>query len=71
MVCNDLMMSVPAALQTGVHGWCVANVWRSYQSSSLMSDETVGSNLKCSPIICAIRLEEIVSLLPQMTHGVV
>lgn len=37
------------------------------QSGSLMSDETVGRHLRCSLIICAFRLEEIVSL-PQLTH---
>lgn len=39
-----------------------------HRSGSLMSDETVGSNLRHSLIICAVRLEEIVCLLPQMTH---
>lgn len=46
----------------------LANACDIHQSGSLVSHETVGSNLRCSLIICDIHLEVIVSLLPQMTH---
>lgn len=84
LVCNDPLTTRPSLLLLWTRGvWMVdgsltatetiarsilATACDARQSGSLVSDQTVGSHLRCSLIICDIPLEVIVSLLPQMTH---